>query len=145
MTTQQIEAWKKVRNAGTVSLIVGIISLVLSVIWLFLAILILAIAPQVTTTASTSGSLGDQTVLVIYGFVFLVVAILSIPLGIIDIVAGVKLRKPIAKPKGWIIYVVVIGALGVGSITGILMLVFGILALTGLHDIEGIEPPAITT
>ncbi len=144
MTDSQTLAWKRVRNAGTVSLIVGILSLVGVVFLVGLGILFFAINQNITPT-NCYGSGCEPIPSAVYGVIFIVLAILFLlPIGIVDIIAGVKLRKPIPKPKGWIIYVVVIGALGISSITGILMLIFGVLGLATLHEVEGTQPPQLT-
>jgi hypothetical protein len=56
--------------------------------------------------------------------------------GIVDIVAGKKLRMISKDAKGWVIYSIVIGALSFTSLTGILQLIFGIIALTSMGESE---------
>ena len=141
MKSEQIEAWKRVRNAGTVSLIFGWLGIAGVVILVLLGIIFLAINTPIESTNSY-GSGTESISSVVYGIIFLVLAlVVLLPVSILKIVAGIKLRKPIANPKGWIIFVVVVGALGFTSISGILELIFGVLALSTLHTIEGTEPP----
>lgn len=137
MKKEQIEAWKRVRNAGTVSLIFGWLGIAGTVILVLLGIVFMAINTPI------EGSTGDPAISsVVYGVMFVVLALIFVlPISIVQIVAGVKLRKPIARPKGWVIFVVVVGALSVTSLGGILELIFGVLALSTLHTIEGTEPP----
>lgn len=141
MKHEQLEAWKRVRNAGTVALVFGWLGIALSVFLVLLSVLFFAINTPIETT-STYGSATESVPSFVYGLLFLVIALVFIlPFSIIDIVAGTKLRKPIAKPRGWIIYLIVIGALSVTSLGGVLELIFGILALSSLHTIDGTEPP----
>ena len=140
MTTQQTEAWKRVRNAGTVNLVVGIITLIMVIIFVLISI-ILIVANFDIPSDDGSAPLPSAVLGVLLLFFFLV---FSLPIAIVDIIAGVKLRKPIPKPRGCVIYTVVVGALGAGSITGILQLIFGILALSSSHELEASQPPATT-
>lgn len=140
MTTQQTEAWKRVHSAGTVNLIVGILTLVLAVIFILISIgLVIA---NFDIPSDNGGAPLPSAVLGVILLVFFL--IFSLPIAIINIVAGVKLRKPVPKPRGWIIYTVVVGAIGAGSITGILQLIFGILALSSSHELENSQPSAAT-
>lgn len=138
MATQQTEAWKRVRSAGTVNLVVGILTLIIALIFIIISIIL------IIANFDIPGDPGEaplpSAVLGVLLLVFFLV--FSVPIAIVDIVAGVKLRKPVPKPKGWVIYTVVVGALGAGSITGILQLIFGILALSSSHELEATQPPA---
>lgn len=138
MTTQQTEAWKRVRNAGTVNLIIGILGIIGFVI-LFVIAMILIVA-----NFEIPGDAGEAPLpSAVLGVIFIIIAlVLLLPFGIVDIIAGVKMRKPVPHPKGWIIYTIVIGALNAGSIPGIIQLVFGILALSSSSDLETSQPPA---
>ena len=42
---------------------------------------------------------------------------------------------------GHVIFLIVMGALGIGNIIGILTLIFGIIGLTSYSNIEGDKPP----
>lgn len=139
MESKQMHAWKKVKTAGTVSLVVGILKLLAVLPALLLAFLFLfaGTLSDVGTTFSSE----EQTVYLVYAVALFIGVPLLIIFGIIDIVAGNKLRKPIANPRGWLIYTIVIGALGISTLTGILQLIFGILAVSSIHEIEGKEPP----
>jgi hypothetical protein len=95
---------------------------------------ILGIAFLLLSSLPNAGE--DKLILVMYGVVLLVITPFALIISILDIVAGVKLRKPIDNPKGWIIYTIVVGALALTSITGILQLIFGILAINSLHESE---------
>jgi len=132
-------AWKKVKTAGTVSLVVGILKLLTALPALLLAFLFLFAGTL--SDAGTTFSSEDQAVYLVYAVALFIGVPLLIIFGIIDIVAGNKLRKPIANPRGWLIYTIVIGALGISTLTGILQLIFGILAVSSIHEIEGKEPP----
>lgn len=136
MTTQQTEAWKRVRSAGTVNLVVGILMLIMTLIFILISIIL------IVANFDIPGDPGEAPLPSAVLGVILLVAFLffSLPIAIVDIIAGVKLRKPVPKPKGWVIYTVVAGALGAGSITGILQLIFGILALSSSHDLEHSQP-----
>lgn len=137
MTTQQTEAWKRVRSAGTVNLVVGILMLIMTLIFILISIIL------IVANFDIPGDPGEAPLPSAVPGVILLVAFLffSLPIAIVDIIAGVKLRKPVPKPKGWVIYTVVAGALGAGSITGILQLIFGILALSSSHELESSQPP----
>ena len=140
MTTQQTEAWKRVRAAGTVNLIVGIIMLIMSIIFILISLGLI-----IANFEIPSDNGGEPMPSWVLGGILLVVfMVFSLPLAIVNIIAGSKLRKPVPKPKGWIIYTVVVGAFGAGSITGILQLIFGILALSSSHELEATHPPAET-
>jgi hypothetical protein len=136
MEQKKIAAWKNVRNAGTVSLVTGWLG-VASAIFVLIAGLIFAIA-NYSIPSDTGGEPFPSAVL---GIIFIVLSIFVAAFSVIYIVAGIKLRKPIAKPKGWLIFIVVMGALSLTSILGILLLVFGILGLSSYHEIEGTQPP----
>lgn len=139
MTTQRADAWKKVRSAGTVNLVVGIIEVIGTVFFILIAIFLIIIN---TDIPSEDGAPLPSSVL---GIILLVVGVIFLaPLAILDIVAGVKMRKPVPRPKGWVIYTIVVGVVGISSITGILQTIFGILALTSLSDIEQSKPPVKT-
>lgn len=137
MTTQQTEAWKKVRTAGTVNLVVGILGVIMALIFILISIIL------ILANFEIPGDPGEAPMpsWVLGGILLFFFLVFSLPVSIINIVAGAKLRKPVPKPKGWIIYTVVVGALGAGSITGILQLIFGILALSSSHELEASQPP----
>lgn len=135
MENKKIAAWKSVRNAGTVSLVAGWLGIAGGFL-LFILGLIFSIA-----NFSIPSDTGSPMPSIVLGIIFIVAALLTLAFSVLYIIAGMKLRKPIANPKGWIIFVVVMGALGLTSIIGILLLIFGILALTSLHEIEGTQPP----
>jgi hypothetical protein len=134
-----MHAWKKVKTAGTVSLVVGILKLLAVLPALLLGFLFL-FAGTLSDAGATFSS-EDQAISLVYAVVLFIGVPLLIIFGIIDIVAGNKLRKPIANPRGWLIYTIVVGALGISTLTGILQLIFGILAVSSIHEIEGKEPP----
>ncbi len=137
MTAQQTEAWKRVRNAGTVNLIIGILTLIGFVIFFIIAMAL------IVANFEIPGDPGEAPMPSwVMGAIFMFVSLFLLPVGIVDIIAGVKMRKPVPKPKGWIIYTVVMGAINAGSIPGILQLIFGILALSSSHDLEASQPPA---
>lgn len=138
MTTQQTEAWKRVRSAGTVNLVVGILGVIMALIFILISIIL------ILANFEIPGDPGEAPMpsWVLGGILLFFFLVFSLPVSIFNIVAGVKLRKPVSKPKGWIIYTVVVGALGAGSITGILQLIFGILALSSSHDLESSQVPA---
>ncbi len=138
MTTQQTEAWKRVRSAGTVNLVVGIITLIMALIFILISIVL--IVANFNIPSDDGGEPMPSWVL--GGILLFFLLVFSLPIAIVDIVAGVKMRKPVPKPRGWVIYTVVVGALGAGSITGILQLIFGILALSSSHDLESSQVPA---
>ena len=119
----------KVKTLGTINIVVGILSIFSTVI-----MAILGIAFLLLSSLPNAGE--DKSILVIYGVILLVFSPIALIISILDIVAGVKLRKPLKNPKGWIIYTIVVGALALTSITGILQLIFGILAITSLHESE---------
>jgi hypothetical protein len=134
---RQLEAWKRVRHAGTVALVFGWIGIVATVLVVIGSILLITFNFEIP---SDDGEPLPSWVVGVFLLVFFLV--FSLPFAIVDIIAGIKLRKPIPRPRGWLIYLVVVGALGAGSIAGILELIFSILALSSLHEIEGQNPPA---
>lgn len=136
MEDRKLAAWKNVRNAGTVSLVAGWLSVAGGIV-LFILGLIFAIA----NSSIPSDNGGEPLPSIVLGVIIIFAALLVLVIAVLYIIAGMKLRKPVDNPRGWVIFVVVMGALGLTSIFGILMLVFGILALTSLHDIEGSKPP----
>lgn len=139
MKQEQIDAWKRVRHAGTVAMVFGWLGIVGVVFFILLGVLFLALNTPIPTSSYNSS---ETIPSVVYGVIFIVVALVFVlPISIVEIVAGFKLRKPVANPKGWIIFLIVIGALGITSIPGIFELIFGVLALSTLHVIEGTEPP----
>lgn len=136
MTDRQLEAWKKVRTVGTINLVIGIIWLVFTVL-ATLGSLVLIIG-----NFSIPSDSGPPTPSIVFGIILLVITIIIfLPFTILSIISGVKLRKPIANPRGWLIYTIVVGVLGIQSISGIIQLIFGILALGTISDIEGTQPP----
>jgi hypothetical protein len=136
MEDRKLAAWKNVRNAGTVSLVAGWLSVAGGIIFFILG-LIFAIA----NFSIPSDSGGEPLPSIVLGIIIIFASLLVLIFAVLYIVAGMKLRKPVANPRGWVIFTVVMGALGLSSIIGILMLIFGILALTSLHEIEGAKPP----
>jgi hypothetical protein len=136
MTDRQLDTWKKVRTVGTVNLVIGIIWLVFTLLAI-LGSLVLIIA-----NFSIPNDSGPPTPSNVVGIILIVITIIFLlPFAILNIISGIKLRKPIANPKGWLIYTIVVGVIGIQSITGIIQLIFGILALGTLSDIEGTQPP----
>lgn len=132
MTTQQTEAWKRVRSAGTVNLVVGILGIIMAVIFILISVVL------ILANFEIPGDPGEAPMpsWILGGMLLFFFLVFSLPISIVNIISGVKLRKPVPKPRGWIIYTVVVGALGAGSITGILQLIFGILALGSSHELE---------
>lgn len=126
MDQKKVSAWKNIRNLGTVSLIVGslwAVSFVVSVVYIIYR---LGFEPELFLNF-----------LLYFGVVFIPYVLITIVLIILHIIAGIKLRKPISKPKWWIITLIVLGGVSALSFMGILTLVFGIIALNSYKDIEG--------
>ncbi len=136
MTDRQLDTWKKVRTVGTVNLVIGIIWLVFTLLAI-LGSLVLIIA-----NFSIPNDSGPPTPSYVVGIILIIITIIFLlPFAILNIISGIKLRRPITNPKGWLIYTIVVGVIGIQSITGIIQLIFGILALGTLSDIEGTQPP----
>lgn len=136
MTDKQIEAWKKVRTVGTINLVVGIVFLVIAIL-VMIGSLVLIIG-----NFSIPNDSGPPTPSIDLGLILLaIIVIFLLPFTILNIISGKKLRQPVANPRGWLIYTIIVGVLGIQSITGILQLIFAIMALGTLSDIDGTQPP----
>ena len=143
MTNQQIEAWKRVHNAGTLLLVYAWIGAVISIILFVVAIVLMAINAQIPNSENGDPSTGTTSSIWFGAILLAVVLIFIVPFVVVNFIGAKRLRQPIAKPRGWLIYMIVCGALSATSINGILELIFAILALTSLHEIEGVQPPAL--
>jgi hypothetical protein len=135
MNQKKLSAWKNIRNAGTVSLVAGWLSVVGVVILAAMGIFLIIINSPVSSND------GNDVPSSVFGIIILFFALLALVIAVLHIVGGTKLRKPIANPKGWLIFLIVMGALGIGNIIGILTLIFGIIGLTSYSNIEGDKPP----
>lgn len=135
MQKRQLAAWKNVRNAGTTSLIFGWLGVAIGVLLLIGGIILSLINFEIPSES------GDTLPSVALGVMLIIISIFVFILSILQVVAGSKLRKPVAKPKGWLIFVVVMGVIEISSLSGILLLVFGIIALSTIREIDGKNPP----
>ncbi len=138
MTESQIAAWNRVRNAGTVNLIVGWLGVGVTVIALIISmILIIANYPIANGDSAADGTTPSWVFGLVVGLAFL---IFFLPFAIVNIISGVKLRKQVKSYKGWLIYSIVAAGLGLTSfstmIPAILQLVFAIIALSGSHVLD---------
>lgn len=147
MSAEQQEALKKISNTGTVMIIAGVFGIFYAMV-VGLMSLVFFIAPPSSTSSYSSSS--DAVAAVVFGVVFLVLALVSLVFAIVNIIAGVKLRKPSVKSKGWVIYSIVAGVLIIlagglpGWVVGILVVVFATMAL-GSFGILADKPTAITS
>lgn len=139
MTNKQKEAWKKIRNAGTASLIIGCLEVGIYTLLLLLGVFLIILDTQVQTGDNSVDTVSS----VVLGLILLCVALVLLSFSIVNIIAGIKLRKPVSNPKGWVVYLIVIGALRFTSLQGIIELIFGIIAYLSLSDIEESEPPLL--
>ncbi len=128
MESNQVEAWKRIKNAGTVSLVRGWISIVVLAVWLIVGILFIAMPFDIP------GEPGEAPLPSAFlGVIFVIISILSLPFSVLDIIAGIKLRKPVPQPMNWLLYTFASGVLVATSIPGIIQIVFSVLALNMSH------------
>ncbi len=147
MESNQVEAWKRIKNAGTVSMVRGWLGIVVATGILLVGILFIAI-PFDIPVEGDSGGPPLPLPSAVMGVIFVIAVIISLPFSVLDIIAGIKLRKPVPQPKNWLLYTLVVGILGATSIVGIVQIVFSWLALNTAHYIEDgakVEPQASDT
>lgn len=140
MTNEQQEAWRRVRNAGMVLLIYAWIGAVVCALLALGAFALMIANIQIPNSENGDPSLGT-TSSIWFGVLLLAVVIMVVPFVIANFIGAKRLRQPVANPRGWLIYMIVCGALGATSINGIIELIFAILALSSLHSIDGTTPP----
>lgn len=136
MDKNKLKAWKNVKNAGIASLVIGWIYVGFAIICLMLAIYTL----NISNSDPIYYPPGFITAKMISTWLLIGTPIL-ITYAILQIIAGNKLKKPIANPKKWLITLIVLGALSF-NLMGIITLVFSIIAISSYKDIEGQQPPS---
>jgi heme/copper-type cytochrome/quinol oxidase subunit 2 len=143
MDSHQTEAWKRVKNAGTVNIVVGWIGVAFCVPILVLALIF--IVANFPITDSDGSSMPSWVLGVIFAVVCLV---FMLPVSIVNVISGVKLRNQTPSFKGWLIYSIIIGAINTTSlltlIPGVLQMVFAIIAISSSHLIADTKPPKET-
>lgn len=140
MTNEQKESWKKIRNAGTASLVIGFFEISIYTLLLILAVFMIILDTQVQTGDNSVDTVSSSVI----GVILLCLVLILLSFSILNIIAGIKLRKPIENPKGWIIYLIVVGAFKFTTLQGIIELIFGIIAYSSLSTIKDSKPPPVS-
>lgn len=136
------EALRKLHSAGTINLISGVLNIVGSVACIAFGIVLIIVDTPISDP-------GEPVIESTYaGSLFLIIGFILAILGIFNIIASTKLRKPTSDPKPWVIYTIVAGALNVSSIVNILQIIFGIIAFSALAKVDPNEfsqAPAVSS
>lgn len=126
MTSQQAEALNRVRAAGLTNLVIGWIGIGFCSLVAVLAVFFTFANYPIhnndgTTTASWPIALG-------FG---LIIILVFLPFAVVNVISGVKLRKPDPRPYGWLVYSIVAGAVGIvgAFFTGIFTMIPGLIQL----------------
>lgn len=131
-TSGQQEAWGKIKTLGTITLINGIIDIFAFLILMLFTILMFMINGDVPIDETTGETIPSS----VLGALLLVFAVIVLVLAVINIIAGIKLRKPVERPKGWVVCAIILAVVGGGNVLAILQLIFGIFAFSALGSIN---------
>lgn len=128
MEERKERAQRNIKNAGLAAFIIGWLGVLLGVVLLVVSILFF-VSNDYTNTG------------LVFGIFFLAWSVAAIALSIVQILGGMQLQKLKPNSKGWLAFLIVAGVLdiisfgaGLTLISGIVLIVFAIIALSSVDD-----------